>query len=178
MADQGPVCVSVINMKGGVGKTTTVALLGRHAAYNDVRVLAVDLDPQANLSQAYMGSSYRRFLESEEPSGPEYFATVGFPMLARSLRSFRTENPSHRIDVIGVVINNGFYDGGNNGGPEKRRAMPEIFEEAAKNGWHVFENEILHSRGYPKLMRGDSSWTGNAAQFVNFADEFFAHLEI
>ena len=52
----GPTCVSVINMKGGVGKTTVAALLGRYAAVQrDKRVLAVDLDPQANLSQAYEG---------------------------------------------------------------------------------------------------------------------------
>ena len=47
------------------------------------------------------------------PVRPEYFATVGFPLLAKSLDSFRTENPSHCIEVIGVVINYGFYDGGN-----------------------------------------------------------------
>ena len=72
-SERGPVCVSVINMKGGVGKTTTVALLGRHAAYADLRVLVVDLDPQANLSQAYMGNAYVQFLESEEPSIVEVF---------------------------------------------------------------------------------------------------------
>ena len=275
-SERGPVCVSVINMKGGVGKTTTVALLGRHAAYADVRVLVVDLDPQANLSQAYMGNAYVEFLESEEPSivevfdgyrpptqeresptrldpedtvrevyddgtlsyipsrfdfsdnlvravkpdpqvlaryiadhfqekdlvlidcpptesvftraayhasryvlvpvRPEYFATVGFPLLAKSLDSFRTENPSHYIEVIGVVINNGFYDGGNDGGPEKRRAVPEILEEANKNGWHVFEKQIPHSRGFPKLMRGDRSWGGNSWRFDLFAEEFFVRL--
>ena len=216
---RGPVCISVINMKGGVGKTTAVALLGRYAASKDIRVLVVDLDPQANLSQAYMGNAYRQFLKNKEPSivevfngyrpptlrresttrlnpvdtvwevytdgtlscipsrfdfsdnlvraikpdprvlahyiadyfqekdlvlidcpptesvftraayhasryilvpvRPEYFATVGFPLLAESLDSFRAENPSHYIEVIGVVVNNGFYDGGNDGGPEK-----------------------------------------------------------
>lgn len=274
--ERGPVCISVINMKGGVGKTTTVALLGRHAAYKDIRVLVVDLDPQANLSQAYMGDSYGQFLESEEPSivevfdgyrpptrhresptrlvpsdtvrevysdgtlsyipsrfdfsdnlvralkpdpqvlsrfiadnfqekdlvlidcpptesvftraayhasryvlvpvRPEYFATVGFPLLAKSLDSFRSENPSHRIEVIGVVINNGFYDGGNDGGPEKRRAMPEIFEEANKNNWHIFEKQIPHSRGFPKIMRGDRSHPGNSWHFGLFAKEFFERL--
>ena len=273
---RGPVCVSVINMKGGVGKTTTVALLGRHAAIKDLRVLAVDLDPQANLSQAYMRNAYAQFLESKEPSivevfnryrpptsnresptrlnpedavrevfadgtlsyipsrfdfsdnlvhalkpdpqvlaryiadhfqsknlvlidcpptesvftraayhasryvlvpvRPEYFATVGFPLLAKSLESFRAANPSHSIEVIGVAINNGFYDGGNDGGPEKRRAMPEILEEAKKNGWHIFRNQIPHSRGFPKLMRGDRSHRGNSWRFNLFADEFLDHL--
>ena len=279
-SERGPVCVSVINMKGGVGKTTTVALLGRRAAIKGHRVLVVDLDPQANLSQAYMGNAYVRFLESEEPSivevfngyrpptseresptrldpeetvrevrararkggtlsyipsrfdfsdnlvhalkpdpkvlahyiadnfqsrdlvlidcpptesvftraayhasryvlvpvRPEYFATVGFPLLAKSLESFRDENPSHKIEVIGVVINNGFYDGGNDGGPEKRRAMPEIREEANKNGWHLFKNQIPHSRGFPKLMRGDRSHGGNSWRFRLFAEEFLDRL--
>lgn len=265
-------------MKGGVGKTTTVALLGRYAAYKGLRVLVVDLDPQANLSQAYMGDAYGQFLESGEPSivevfdgyrpptqhrgsptrlnpidavrevysdgtlscipsrfdfsdnlvravnpdpqvlaryiaenfqdkdlilidcpptesvftraayhasryvlvpvRPEYFATVGFPLLAKSLDSFKAENPSHSIEVIGIVINNGFYDGGNNGGPEKRRAMPEIYEEADKNGWYVFKEEILHSRGFPKRMRGDWSHGGNSWRFHLFAKEFFVRLGI
>ena len=60
-------------MKGGVGKTTTVALLGWHAAVADRRVLVVDLDPQANLSQAYMGNAYVQFLESDQPSIVEVF---------------------------------------------------------------------------------------------------------
>ena len=51
-SNQGPLCVAVINMKGGVGKTTIAALLGRHAFALGLKVLAVDLDPQANLSQA------------------------------------------------------------------------------------------------------------------------------
>ena len=69
-----PVCVSVINMKGGVGKTTIAALLCRDAAEADLKVLAVDLDPQANLSQALMGEqSYRRFLSDGSPSIVEVF---------------------------------------------------------------------------------------------------------
>ena len=112
------------------------------------------------------------------PVRPEYFATVGFPLLARSLESFRAENPSHRIDVSGVVINNGFYDGGNNGGPEKSRAMPEIREEANRNGWHIFKNQIPHSRGFPKPMRGDSSHGGNSWRFKSFAEEFLDRLEL
>jgi len=41
---------AVINEKGGVGKTTTVATLGHALVRSGQRVLIVDLDPQANLS--------------------------------------------------------------------------------------------------------------------------------
>lgn len=110
------------------------------------------------------------------PLRPEYFATIGFPLLAKSLALLRSENPSHHIEVIGIVINNRFYDGGNDGGPEKRRGMLEIVDEAEKNGWHVFENQVPHSRGFPKLMRGDLNHIGNAPIFDLFAEEFFNSL--
>ena len=277
----GPLCVAVINLKGGVGKTTMAALLGRHAVGTlGLKTLAVDLDPQANLSQAYMRATYRGFLKSSRPSivevfsgmhppgpgkpsptplqiedaivsvirttsrggqldlipsrfdfshhlteslkpdprvlaeciahhfqdkdlvlidcaptesvfttaayhasrfvlvpvRPEFFATIGFPLLRQSLDAFRGRNRGHKIDVVGVVINNAFYDGGNNGGPEKRRALKEIAEEAEKNGWKLFKNEIPFSRGFPKLMRGDNLNSGNADLFPRFAREFFKRL--
>ena len=272
-----PICVSVINMKGGVGKTTIAALLCRYAAEPDFKVLAVDLDPQANLSQALMGEQgYRQFLSDGSPSivevfngyqpptatgasavpldfnevvhrttdpnleiipsrfdfsdnlisavrpdervlarlianhfqdkdlviidcaptesiltraayhasrwvfvpvRPEYFATIGFPLLKDSLDDFRSRNRSHRIDVLGVVVNNSFYPGGNDGGPEKEIAMNEILEEAGKNEWYVFENQLPHSRGYPKMMRGDYRHPGKALDgFRPIADEFFGEL--
>ena len=266
------VAVSVINMKGGVGKTTIATLLGRGLAQS-LKVLAIDLDPQANMSQALMGeAAYRRFLDDDSPSvvevfkgfrppgsapsptpldtadavrtiwrsrdgelgvvpsrfdfsdnlrdasnaderalarfiadsfddvdivlidcaptesvltraayhasryvlvpvRPEYFATIGFPLLHRSLEDFRESNPGHRIDVLGVVINDACYDGGNQGGPERARSMVEIRREAAKHGWRIFTNEIPFSRGFPKMMRGDHSHIGNAAMFDYFEAE-------
>ena len=85
-AAQTPIVVSVINMKGGVGKTTVAAMLARELAsrwalnkFIDKNlpiydVLAVDLDPQANLSQALMGErGYRQFLNDRRPSIVEIF---------------------------------------------------------------------------------------------------------
>jgi chromosome partitioning protein len=275
----GPVVVCVINLKGGVGKSTIAALLARRAySSREKDVLAIDIDPQANLSQALMGSKYNTFLKARAPSivevfagykpptatrsgptglsandvaqkvllsadrslelipsrfdfsdnltqsvrpdprvlatflsaefqhkdfividcaptesilthaayhasglvlvpvKPEYFATIGFPLLRESLQDFARHNRGHHIAVTGVVINNGFYDGGNDGGPEKFRALREIQKEAAANKWHIFENEIPFSRGFPKLMRGDHSYSGNAYMFNSFADEFFDRI--
>jgi chromosome partitioning protein len=275
----GPLVVCVINLKGGVGKSTIAALLARHAySQRGKDVLAIDIDPQANLSQALMGSQYNTFLTTRAPSivevfagykppsaskrrptglsadevahmvigganrslqlipsrfdfsdnltksvrpdprvlakflsaefqdkdliiidcaptesilthaayhasglvlvpvKPEFFATIGFPLLRESLTDFSRHNRGHAISVAGVVINNGFYDGGNNGGPEKLRAVGEIQAEASKNGWHVFGHEIPFSRGFPKMMRGDHSYPGNAGLFRLFANEFFDRI--
>jgi len=268
-------------MKGGVGKTTIAALLGRFASMHlKLKVLAIDLDPQANLSQAYMGERrYRQLLESKSPSivevfqgyqpptsstpssspleisnvvvsntawggrnldlipsrfdfsehlirsvkpnervlarliaeefqdkdiiivdcaptesiltrsayhasryvlvpvKPEYLATIGFPLLNESLTTFKNENRGHSIDVFGIVINNSSYHySGNRGGPERATAMHEISEEATKNGWHMFRNQIPLSRGFPKMMRGDFNYLGNATDYVSFAREFFDRL--
>lgn len=280
---EGPLCVAVINLKGGVGKTTIAALLGRYAFRSrGLNVLAIDLDPQANLSQAYMLRSYRQFINLKSPSivevfsglhppgpgkssptklkvedavvriastpggerhldlipsrfdfsnhlteslkpdvtvlakcianhfhdkdlilidcaptesvfttaayhasryvlvpvKPEYFATIGFPLLRQSLDAFRQKNRGHEIDVVGVVINNAFYDGGNDGGPEKQQALLDIGREARENGWELFSNEIPHSRGFPKQMRGDYRYSGNAEYFWQFAQEFFKRLDL
>lgn len=276
-----PVCISVINMKGGVGKTTVAALLGRYASI-DLRldVLAIDLDPQANLSQAFMRDAYEQFLADQSPSvvelfngfrppssatpsptpielddvivrdtalggrrlqlipsrfdfsdrligavggpddrilanviaahfqdmdviiidcpptesilthisyqasryllvpvRPEYFATVGFPLLHDSLAEFRSANRGHALEVSGVVINNSSYHySGNRGGPERHRSIAQIMSSAETNDWHVFEHQIPFSRGFPKMMRGDFSHPGDATIFRFFADEFFNHI--
>ena len=277
----GPVCISVINMKGGVGKTTVAALLGRYASLTlGLKVLAIDLDPQANLSQAFMGDArYKQFLADKSPSvvelfkgfrppspskpapapltlddvviqntalggrglqlipsrfdfadqlisalrpdehvlanviatsfqsadvvlidcpptesiltrvsyqasryllvpvRPEFFATIGFPLLLDSLGDFKSANRGHAIDVSGVVINNSSYHySGNRGGPERHRSIASITSESEANGWHVFENEIPFSRGFPKIMRGDFSHSGDAVLFRRFAGEFFRHI--
>lgn len=44
--------ISIINQKGGVGKTTTVCSLSAALSVQGQKVLAIDLDPQCNLSQS------------------------------------------------------------------------------------------------------------------------------
>lgn len=266
-------------MKGGVGKTTIATLLGRHAASRrSLQTLAVDLDPQANLSQALMGAyGYRQFLDRRAPSvvevftgyvppsggnpspsplhvddvvqhisnnldlipsrfdfsnylvssiganpqvlarliadnfrdkdlviidcaptesiftqtayhasryvlvpvKPEFLATIGFPLLSRSLEDFAKGNPGHDISVVGVVIND-TSDYQAYSTPEKDAALGEIFEEAGTNGWYVFENRLTYSRGFPKAMRSaNPNWPGNApAIFSRFANELFGRLDL
>jgi chromosome partitioning protein len=69
--------VSLINMKGGVGKSTlTVNLAWHFAAYPQWlrRVLVVDLDPQFNASQYLLGvSEYENILKKGTPTIWEVF---------------------------------------------------------------------------------------------------------
>lgn len=44
--------ISLVNHKGGVGKTTTTLNLGKALSIQGKKVLVVDLDPQSNLSQS------------------------------------------------------------------------------------------------------------------------------
>ena len=56
-AKRDAITVAVVNMKGGVGKSTVTANLGWHSAYKkNHKVLLVDLDPEFNLSQYTLGS--------------------------------------------------------------------------------------------------------------------------
>lgn len=58
--------VSVINYKGGVGKTTLTANIGAALAYLGRRVLLIDLDPQASLTFSfYAPQTWERELADE-----------------------------------------------------------------------------------------------------------------
>ena len=69
------VVVGLVNMKGGVGKSTLTANIGWYCAYyGNLRVLMVDLDPQFNLSQYVLGNDrYEKHLEQDRPTIVEIF---------------------------------------------------------------------------------------------------------
>ena len=54
--------ISVVNQKGGVGKTTTVATLGSLLASSGKKVLMVDLDAQCNLTDSFLEQSPEKSL--------------------------------------------------------------------------------------------------------------------
>ncbi len=59
--------ISVINYKGGVGKTTVTANLAAEMAFRGKKVLAIDLDPQASLTFSFFSvDEWRRNFESSK----------------------------------------------------------------------------------------------------------------
>ncbi len=253
--------VSLINMKGGVGKTTLAMQLAHSADRGNVRVLAVDLDPQANLSQVLMNprnyvahlrarkpmvdhifdgyvapgskDGVARRVETDElivkgvgywrsstldlipsrlelartmrtlpgkerklakalaqvkkqydliiidcaptdsaltdaayfasrfvlvPIKPEFMATIGLPLLARSLQEFREENDDHEISIAGLIFN---HSASYTSGPEGQRSIKEVTDFATKidpdswkeEEWYVCENQVRYSASYAKSAR-------------------------
>lgn len=275
--------VSLINMKGGVGKTTLAAQLAHAADSRNIRTLAVDLDPQSNLSQSLLTpEKYVKHLRDKKPtivqlfeqyfpptseyssprpaeiqdvilkkSGywikarldlipsrlelshtlknptgkerrlaralakvseqydlilidcaptesilteaayhasryvlvpvkPEFLATIGLPLLARSIEEFKLENGDHQLDICGMVFN---HSSSYSNGPEGKKSIREVQGEAKKHGWHVFETHVRYSASYAKAARegtaiGRTSYSRYevSAEFDRFVDEFFTAI--
>ena len=260
--------VSLINMKGGVGKTTVASQLAHAADRADFRVLAIDLDPQSNLSQSLMGpQGYVKHLRKNRPTiaqvfdgyipaggaygsprpinldevivkragywedssldlipsrlelsrtlknptgkerrlakalarisdhydlvlidcaptesiltdaayfasryvivpvRPEFMATIGLPLLARSIEEFQIENDDHEIEIAGLVFNHTTYQ---SDGREAQKSIAEVQDAAREYGWHVFKNQIRYSASYPRAAREGTPLadTGDARGFV------------
>ncbi|MGZ3415457.1 MAG: ParA family protein [Isosphaeraceae bacterium] len=61
-----PRTVAFLNQKGGVGKTSTVHHLGGTLASRGLKVLVVDADPQASLTQGLLGPDVAEDLDPRE----------------------------------------------------------------------------------------------------------------
>ena len=245
--------LSLINMKGGVGKTTLALHLAHAADSRHMKTLAVDLDPQSNLSQALMGpKGYVKYLNNrmptvvqifddyvptdsktgsprlldvdkvivkragywgnstldlipsrlelsrtlKNPTGkerrlakvlarvsdqydliiidcaptesvltdaayfasrymivpikPEFMATIGLPLLARSLKEFRLENEDHKVEIAGLVFN---HSSSYSSSPENWQSIKDISKFAKENNWYICENQVIYSASYPKSAR-------------------------
>lgn len=278
--------VSLINMKGGVGKTTLAMQISLAAAQKGFRVLAVDLDPQSNLSQALMRArAYVAHLQAgrptivdvfekyrpptkgvpspsvlgisevileksghswgrdnldlipsrlelshtlKNPTGkerrlakalskvaedydlividcaptesilteaayfssryvlvpvkPEFMASIGLPLLARSIEEFRLENGDHALDMLGIVFN---HSSSYSVGPEGEQAVSEVSHLAKQNGWPVYSTHLRYSASYAKAARESTTIGGTsysrwdvARNFASFFNEFRDSIDL
>lgn len=274
------VVVSMINMKGGVGKSTLTFNLAWYAAWQkNLRVLAVDLDPQSNLSQYFLGARkyvemldkgastvveiFEQFSAPSSSSGapklvepgeiitalqswddgslihlvpsrlelswtlknptekaqllpkflskvqseydlvlidcaptesilttaayrssrfvfvpvrPEFLATIGLPLLARSLEEFKIMHHDQELEMGGIIFNDMRRTGRP---PEQTTSKKEVTALAKKHGWPVFKNVAHHSDSYPTgsragtpIFRTDYAQYYVKNEFSNVANEF------
>jgi chromosome partitioning protein len=272
-------CVSMINMKGGVGKTTLASQIAWYATMGlDKKVLLIDLDPQANASQSVMSpQTYVSYLDKggltvadifeqftptgtasgsptkldplkvifsrvkykdgsllhivpsrlelswtlRNPTGKEtllprfvakieglydliiidcaptdsiltdaayhcsryilvpiraeFLASIGFPLLNRSIQAFQMRHEDKVIEVCGLVFND--FNRGN------VKSENRLARKAAQYGWYVFKNDIPHSDSYFKAARDGMPISNTKGahdkvkiEFDAFAEEFFPRI--
>ena len=99
------IAVAVLNRKGGVGKTTIAVILAEIALVRHNRVLAVDLDPSRNFSDAlgfmrnYFRTSLRvkNTLDDTDADAPEEWIVIDCPPNLE-------EDSKHAIDFADIVV--------------------------------------------------------------------------
>lgn len=91
--------ISVVNQKGGVGKTTTSVNLGAAIAVKGKRVLLVDMDAQSNLS-THVGLGSKEDLDGiGEAQNPPQFSIYDVLKGAKTLKEVIVPR-SERLDVV------------------------------------------------------------------------------
>jgi chromosome partitioning protein len=116
------------------------------------------------------------------PIKPEFMATIGLPLLARSLQEFRLENEDHEIEIAGLVFN---HSSTYSSGPEGQQSIEDVSNEANNHGWHIFENQVRYSASYAQSAREQTplSRTSYARSeviqgFRRFAAEVFGRVAV
>lgn len=107
--------ISVLNMKGGVGKTTISAHLFRHMINYGKSILLIDFDPQFNLTQTLMTQKdYKNFREKdktifsvmEPPSASSLFSVtkdIGPPPLVSEIEKQLRYWTANKTTALGLV---------------------------------------------------------------------------
>lgn len=277
--------VSMINMKGGVGKTTLTFNLAWYCAWQkNMKVLAVDLDPQSNLSQYFMGAEgYLQYLDKGNrtvvdifeqfsaptrahgspaeikkedvvhrlerwsdgslidiipsrlelswtlknptekshllpkflskiandydlilidcaptdsiltaaayrssrfvfvPVRPEFLATIGLPLLARSIQEFKLMHQDQTLEMGGIIFNDLRRTGTP---PEQQQSMRNVRSLSREYDWPVFSNAAHHSDSYPTGSRDGvpifkTSYARDyvKSEFSDVAEEFLEAID-
>jgi chromosome partitioning protein len=110
------------------------------------------------------------------PVRPEFLATIGLPLLARSLEEFKLLHQNQELDMGGIIFN-GLRR--TNTPPEQLKSVHDVTKLAASNGWPVLSNVAHHSDSYPTGSRDGTpifrtSYARNyvVGEFHNVASEF------
>ena len=140
-------------------------------------LIVIDCAPTESIltSAAYRSSRY-----IVVPVKPEFLATIGLPLLARSLEEFRLRHKHQTLEMAGIIFNDKRRIATP---PEQRASIKDVKKAAAQYGWPVFENAAHHSDSFPTGSRASTPIfrTGYARDYVKgefskVAEEFLGRL--
>lgn len=129
--------ISFLNMKGGVGKTTLCKEIGYYLSRNNRRVLLVDVDPQANLTQSIFEKfNYKHDYEYTTETNDKYKickSTINNVFEYTSVvDSLKKEDCildfNDNLSIIPGDLNTVFFER-SNGGSEKEHAIKNFIED-------------------------------------------------
>ena len=156
-----------MTLKNPAGKSHLLyTFLSKHAS--DYDLVIIDPPPTDSMATdaAYMATNFVLV-----PVRPEFLSSIGFPLLAQSVKSFKQQYPSHSLDVIGVFLANVRTDR-----PEYGRTKAVTTKFASSQEWSYLKHEIRFSDSYPRGSREATSImnTDHARYYVKDEFEDFA----
>jgi chromosome partitioning protein len=114
------------------------------------------------------------------PIRAEFLASIGFPLLDRSIKTFQMRHEDKLIEVCGLVFND-FVRG--NEKREHKISRSDVRAKASTYKWNVFKNDIPHSDSYFRAAREGMPISGTKGahgkvivEFAAFANEFFGKI--
>ena len=110
-------------------------------------LILIDCAPTESIltTAAYRSSRYVAV-----PVRPEFLATIGLPLLARSLAEFKLMHHEQELDMAGIIFN-GIRR--SNTPPEQTKSISDVTSLANTHGWPVFKEVAHHSDSYPAGSR-------------------------
>ena len=124
--------ISVINQKGGVGKTTTVVNLATALATMGQKILVVDLDPQGNATTG-LGRS------NNETDKNIYKFIIGQENPKNCIQTSCVKN----LDIIGSNVNLSGLEVETANDPNRAFLLKEILREKNKDLFEKYENIFI-----------------------------------
>ena len=94
------ITIAIANQKGGVGKSTTTAMLGTELARRDYETLVVDADPQANATQIFLAPEHIQFS----------LADVVLSSGAKSMVETRMMTEVQHLDIVPATLQLANFD--------------------------------------------------------------------
>ncbi|ENJ6136855.1 hypothetical protein COM04_03190 [Bacillus wiedmannii] len=128
--------ITFLNMKGGVGKTTLCKEIGYYLASRGERVLLIDVDPQANLTQSiFKKYKYKHTYERESEENRNFqVCTSSINMVFNQSYIEKTEKGnvildlSDKLSIIPGDLNTVFLER-TLGGSEQEQALKNFIED-------------------------------------------------